>query len=607
MAEEELLLRIQVEGADAAAIKVERLEKGVSKTSKSSREAGKSMGMFSRGLGGLARGFGMVTGTVGLAGMGLGLAEVIKSAENFQDVQKQMGVALKAAGVNVREGTKSLTEYSESLATRGGFTSPENLQGLTTFVRITHDVTKAEKLNTLATNIARGTHKSYSSAVRAVMMSESGRLTGLTRLGIILPKHASATKALAILQQRYAGSTKAYSDTAAGAMSDFQHTIEQLGEKVGAKLLPPLTQAFKWLNRLVNQFEQGKGLGGQIRVVFQHIGDALGQIWGWLKKVEFDHLGGQLKTLWGWTKKAYDGLMNLVDAFRKGRAWAVAIGAAVGGLIAYKVAVEGIAFVTEAWAKWQAALTAAMDLSTFGIVVGLVVALGVAFYEAYKHVGWFRDAVNAAFKWLKGAVSDVIGFISKHWRLLGSILGGPVAAIIINWKGLIRFFKGLAHTIASVFGGVVGWLLRQVQRVTDAVTAAANVVSSIGPGTRIKVTGHGTNAQRQAAYQALRTKVKGDLGVTIPVAAPKRHALGGMIYGEGYRDNVPFLGTPGEYVATDRMVKEVGPSAMDAWRAGGPPPGQQQAVFEGSIHLHMDGKQVGMALVRQGLQQKALA
>lgn len=57
------------------------------------------------------------------------------------------------------------------------------------------------------------------------------------------------------------------------------------------------------------------------------------------------------------------------------------------------------------------------------------------------------------------------------------------------------------------------------------------------------------------------------------------------------------------------MVKDVGAGAMDAWRAGGPPPGAAagQPVFEGTIHLHMDGKQVGMALVRQGLQQKALA
>jgi len=608
MASEELLLRIQVEGADTAAVKVERLEQGIGRTSNKAKEAEKSMGMFSRGRKGMARGFGMVASTVGVAGVGLGLAEAIKSAEQFQDVQKQLGVAVKAAGLDMREGTKRLTEYSEALSVRGGFTAPENLQSLTTFIRITKNVTKAQQMLSLATNIARGTHKSLSASTRAVMMAESGRLSGLTRLGIILPKNATATKALSILQDRYAGSTKAYSETAAGAMSDFTHTVEQLGEKLGAKLIPPLTTAFKFLNRLVDQFEHGKGLGGQIRIVFEHIGDALKGIWEWLKKVEFDHLGGQLKTVWKWAKEAYKGLMDLVDAFRKGRAWAVAIGAAVGGLIAYKLAVQGIAIATEGWAKAQALLDAAMDMSVLGLVIAGVVALGIAFYEAYKHVGWFRDLVNAVFKWLKGAVSDVIGFISKHWKLLFEIFGGPVAWIILHWKGLISFFKsvpgaivgvfkGIGDAISGIFEGAVRGIVSAINWVIKQLDKLHIHIPSIGP------IGGGDIGFNIAPLGMPFSKPKPTVSHSLPGHA---HALGGMIFGEGHRDTIPFLGKPGEYVATDRMVKEVGSSAMDAWRAGGPPPGPQ-AVFEGAIHLHMDGKQVGMALVRQGLQQKALA
>ena len=278
---------------------------------------------------------------------------MIKTAENFQDVQKQMGVALKAAGVNVRSGTKSLTEYSEALAVRGGFTSPENLQGLTTFVRITHDVTKAEKLNTLATNIARGTHESYSAAVRAVMMSESGPADGPHAAGHHPAQarqcHEGAGHPPAALRRLH---ERHIPRTAAGAMhADFQHTIEQLGEEAGRfKLIPPITKVFQFLNKLVDQFERGKGLGGQIRVVFEHIGDALKDIWGWLKKVEFDHLGEQLKQVGKWATSAWKGIQNLVKAgFKASKPWAIAVVAALGGLVGVAGSIWLIVKAVNAW------------------------------------------------------------------------------------------------------------------------------------------------------------------------------------------------------------------------------------------------------------------
>lgn len=616
MAEQELLLRIQVEGTEQAALKVERLEKGIGSTSKRAKEAEKSMGGFQRGLSGLSRGFGMVAGTVGIAGFGLGLAEVIKSAENFQDVQKQMGVALKAAGVNVKEGTKQLTEYADAMATRGGFTAPENLQGLTTFVRITHDATKAEKLNTLATNIARGTHKSYSSSVRAVMMAESGRLTGLTRLGIILPKHASATKALAILQERYAGSTKAYSNTAAGAMSDFQHTIEQLGEKLGAKLIPPITQVFKFLNRLVNQFERGKGLGGQIRVVFEHIGDALKKVWDWLKKVEFDHLGEQLKQVGKWATDAWKAIVNLFNGFQKGAPWAIAVVSALAGLAGAAATIWAIQKAVKAWAAAQAILDAAMDANPIGVIIVGIGALVAALAVVYFKVKGFRDVVNDVFKWLKGAVVTVIKFVEAHWQLFAGILFGPfgfaVAEIITHWKGLIQFFKGVPGTIAGFFKGIGSAISSVFEGVVRGIVSAINWVIRLIDKLHIHIPKIGPFGGGDIGFNVPQLAMPFTKAKAVPVShsvAGHAHALGGLIYGEGHRDNIPFLGKPGEYVATDRMVKDVGAGAMDAWRAGGPPPGAAagQPVFEGTIHLHMDGKQVGMALVRQGLQQKALA
>jgi hypothetical protein len=116
-------------------------------------------------------------------------------------------------------------------------------------------------------------------------------------------------------------------------------------------------------------------------------------------------------------------------------------------------------------AQWL--LNAAMLALPIVAIIAGIVALGVAFVIAYKKVGWFRDAVNAVFNWIK-----------TNWPLIVAVLTGPIgiatlaiiknfdkikkaASTAVSWiaarfRDLINFFKRLPGAILSAIGDIGG-------------------------------------------------------------------------------------------------------------------------------------------------------
>lgn len=115
----------------------------------------------------------------------------------------------------------------------------------------------------------------------------------------------------------------------------------------------------------------------------------------------------------------------------------IVIGALTLAFIAYKVAVI-------------ASTIASMGMVAVWALIPLaVIAIGAALVYAYKKVGWFRNAVNATFNWIK-----------NHWQLLLGILTGPIGAAVIiiikNWSRIKAAFTGLIGTAKNVVSAVKG-------------------------------------------------------------------------------------------------------------------------------------------------------
>ena len=118
-------------------------------------------------------------------------------------------------------------------------------------------------------------------------------------------------------------------------------------------------------------------------------------------------------------------------------------------------------------------------LNTPGGWIGLIVAIGVAFYEAYKHVKPFHDAVNKVFKVIVNGAKAVLNFFKNNWKEIALFLVNPIAggfALAYKHSSKFRSFchkiskdfeslgkdlkkkgKGIAKTIGDTFTGKASW------------------------------------------------------------------------------------------------------------------------------------------------------
>jgi hypothetical protein len=97
-----------------------------------------------------------------------------------------------------------------------------------------------------------------------------------------------------------------------------------------------------------------------------------------------------------------------------------------------------IALAGAATAFW--ALDAAIAANPVGALVLAIAAVAAGFYLAYTKVGWFRDAVNGTF-----------AFIRDHWPLLLAILTGPIGLAVLY---VVQHFDELKAKV----GGVIDWI-----------------------------------------------------------------------------------------------------------------------------------------------------
>lgn len=124
-------------------------------------------------------------------------------------------------------------------------------------------------------------------------------------------------------------------------------------------------------------------------------------------------------------------------------------------------------------------------------IIGAVIALGVAVYEAYKHFKPFRDWVNKTWDSLKSfgsrvakvgkqiyhgivdGISDVISWIKKNWKGLGLLLVNPIAGAIKllydNNKGFKKWADSVIDTIKNAWKSATKALVKVWESIVDGI------------------------------------------------------------------------------------------------------------------------------------------
>jgi len=140
-----------------------------------------------------------------------------------------------------------------------------------------------------------------------------------------------------------------------------------------------------------------------------------------------------------------------------------------------------IAAVTAAFVAYKIAIIAS-TIATLGFNAAIlliplaVIAVGAAFVIAYKKVGWFRDAVNAVFNWIKG-----------NWPLLLAILTGPIGTAVIlivkNFDKIKSAASAAASFVANRFRDLINFFKRLPGAILGAIgDLGSKIADKLNPG-----------------------------------------------------------------------------------------------------------------------------
>lgn len=187
------------------------------------------------------------------AGAAAFTASAIKDAAADQAAQAKLLAALKARGLATESVTAAI-DAQIAAAAKLGFTDDEVRASVEASTRFTKNYAVAQKMQTVAMDLARATGMSLEEATLAVGKAYQG--TGgklLKNLGITA-KGVKGTAALNAILSKTKGSAEAYGKTAEGAFSALSIQAAELKESFGEAFLPAVTKLFIGLQPHLERF-----------------------------------------------------------------------------------------------------------------------------------------------------------------------------------------------------------------------------------------------------------------------------------------------------------------------------------------------------------------
>jgi hypothetical protein len=493
-------------------------------------ESERSFDSVKEGAGRLHGVLGSVMGTVGLAGVGFGIKDVIQAGMKWQTQTASLGRALKNAGIYSRGLLDSLGKSAELQSTRGGFAAPEQLAGIQQFVTETHSATKASQLNTAAMNLARGQHIQYLAAVKMVAGVESGSpgrlskilgpLTSVTKyttgwtaamkqanpLGYahaqMQNKIATATELTGMIQKRFGGQMSAYSHTAAGAISNAENAIDIAMMKIGTAVMPVVAKVATWFATNLP-----KAMHTAITVI-----------------------------------------KSVVTWFEQNRGVAIALGVGLGILATGFIALRVVSGIT----ALMAAFNVVLDANPIGAVVLALTALTAGVIYAYNHSRTFRNTINDLWSAMKAVGRWIGSTFAGIWHDLGHAIHIALAPLI----AMYNLAKKVTGFVGGVFGGGHSPTTKQLTQAQRNAQRTIGIVPHAGHAVGGLISGYGGGDQIPSLLERGEYVVRKEAVAQIGVPALNQINAGS---GGGMPDGTPIKAEieVTQYVDGKRQAKNV--------------------------------------------------
>jgi hypothetical protein len=205
------------------------------------------------------------------------LIDGVKSAIEDEKAQVALATSLK----NVTSATDAQISAVEDQITKTslltGVTDDELRPSLDRLLRSTQDVGEAQKLQTLAIDVAAGSGKSLQAVSEALGKAYDGNFGALKKLGVPIDENIIKTKDFDAAQQALAatfgGQAAAQADTFAGKMQRLQVAFDEGKETVGSFVLDAITPLVSGIvNNVIPAISNlSNTIGTNLKPVFDNI------------------------------------------------------------------------------------------------------------------------------------------------------------------------------------------------------------------------------------------------------------------------------------------------------------------------------------------------
>ena len=176
--------------------------------------------------------------------------DAVQAAVEDEKAQKSLAITLRNTTKATDAQVKAVEAYIDKTARATGVADDQLRPSLDRLVRSTQDVTKAQKLQQLALDIAAGTGKDLATVTEALSKAYDGNLGALKRIGVPLDENIIKTKDFDKAQQAlsvtFEGQAAAAADTFAGRMDKISNAVNEAKEQLGFALLPLLERFAKF-------------------------------------------------------------------------------------------------------------------------------------------------------------------------------------------------------------------------------------------------------------------------------------------------------------------------------------------------------------------------
>jgi hypothetical protein len=453
---------------------VDNLKKGLTTASTETESFGSKLGDFGKKAGAAFA----IAGAAAVAYAGKLLVDGVKSAIEDEAAQAKLATTLKNVAGATDQTIAATETWISNMGLAFGVTDDQLRPAYERLARATGSVSEAQKLATLAIDVAAGSGKSLETVSNALGKAYEGNATALGKLGIGLTaaelKSMTFEEQTKFLADTFGGQASEQANTFGGKIERLKLAFSEAQETVGSFVLDALTPLVSsFVGQVIPTISLlATDIGGKLQPVFTTLGTffkdtfipGLTALWDYLNKYIIPIFKAQLTPAIQGVKNIFGAVGDLIESntgffkllgvgITAFLVLAKPVASFIGGT--FKVAFSGIALLIDGISLAMKGLVAAVNL----VIAGL--NLLISGYNIVNNITGGKDlpkipklakggTVEANKPYIVGEMGAELFVPSSGGRIVpNNQLGSGGGNIFINVSGAIDQ-EGTARRIVDV-------------------------------------------------------------------------------------------------------------------------------------------------------------